>query len=412
MWKATCLAFDVSQFVYRSLDEEQTMASKRRRLSTESNEFMKNLQIHTIAGLLYPCMYVKRTEGGSDNYDIPMIVLESDKINYTPIERKHSCALCTIILSKDRIQLDKLRTMANGVDLHVFTGADPKAFDDVQGIYVHHVDRLKVQDKMVQLVDAATQLDSLRQFLEHVMQTSSAGNQFGLYDFIDTLKVVLLQIMLEMGYDYVAYQDFSKVLPVNEILLSPQFQELVDRFGIIYGAGYEPEVICFFVSKNAKDATKRTVEELLSIDNSSPLSWGVTGKKYTSRPIHMLRYRAIFGVRLIRTLFHIRDEANALNNAKFWFDTHMFLNMHTDASCSHMLVNSMEDIIFAMKVLSMRCIPSTGMLQSWLGPNNNKNARDMAHMYNYTHCVLMRQWFFWSNNLIPLHTKVYDLLSE
>jgi hypothetical protein len=25
MWKATCLAFDVSQFVYRSLDEEQTM---------------------------------------------------------------------------------------------------------------------------------------------------------------------------------------------------------------------------------------------------------------------------------------------------------------------------------------------------------------------------------------------------
>lgn len=358
-------------------------------------------------------MYVDRTEIGSDNYDIPMIDLESDNINYTPNEKKHSRALCTIILSKDRINFDKLKTMAEGVDLHVFTGTDPNAFDDVQGIYVHHVDRLKVKDKMVQLVNAetATQLNSLRQFLQHVMQTSQ-GNQFGLYDFIDTLKVVLLQIMLEMGYEYVAYQDFSKVTPVNNILLSPQIQKLVDRFGIIYGAGYDPEVICFFVSKNATDATKMTVEELLSIDNSSPLPWGITGKKTTSRPMHILRYRATLGVRLIRTLFHIRDEPNALNNAKFWFDTHMLLNMHTDASCSHMLVNSMEDIIFAMKVLSMRCIPLNWMLQSWHGPNNNQNARDMAHRYHYTHCVLMRQWFFWSNDLIPKHTKVYDLLSE
>ena len=397
--------------ILRNEDERPSKRHSSKRHSTESDEFMKKLQIHTVAGLIYPCMYIERTQGGSPNYDIPMIALEKDDAAYTAPKKKNSCALCTVILSKDRIDVDKLRTMAQNVDLHVFTGTDPNAFNDVQGIYVHHVDRLIVHDNMVQLLDAesATKFPSLRQFLESVMQTSSSkGNSFGLYDFIDTLKVVLLHIILEMRYDYVAYQDFSKVTPVNKYIVSSQIQKLVDRFGIIYGSGFDPEVISFFVCKNARDATKNTVKELLSMDSTSPIPWGTSGRRKTIRPMHILRFRAIIGVRLIRTLFHIGDVLNASNNVKFWFDTHMFLDMHTDTSCSQMLVNSMEDISFAMKVLSMRCIPNW-MLQSWKGPDD-KNAQDIAHMYNYTHCVLMRQWFFWSNNLIPLNTKVYDLI--
>lgn len=379
----------------------------------ERINIMKRLQIHTVAGLIYPCLYLKRTEGGSASYDIPMstIHLQKDNPQYTPPEKKHSCAICTIILTEDRIDVEKLRTMAENVDLHVFTGADPTAFKYVHGIHVHHVDRLKVYNDTVELVGAesATPSQTLKGFLNDVMHTKQ-GNNFGLYDFIDTLKVVLLHILLEKNYDYVAYQDFSKVESVNNILLSPDFQRLARRFGIIYGSGFEPEVIAFFVHKDARDATKSTVKEILSMSRSSPIPWFTSGTKTRSRPMHILRYKSILGVRTIRTLFHLRNEPNEPNLAKYWFDTHMFIDMHTNVSCSQMLVNSTEDISFAMKVLSMRCIPQW-MLQSWKGPANADDA-DMAHKYNYTHNVLMRQWFLWSNNFIPLGTKVYDLMSD
>ena len=71
------------------------------------------------------------------------------------------------------------------------------------------------------------------------------------------------------------------------------------------------------------------------------------------RPMHLLRFRSLIGVRLIRTLFHIQDEPNAAAHSKYWFDTHMNLDVHEATSCSQMLVNSKEDILFAMKVMSM-----------------------------------------------------------
>ena len=125
----------------------------------------------------------------------------------------------------------------------------------------------------VELVDdtpAAAQSPSLRQFLTEVMETPE-GNNMGLYDFIDTLKVVLLKIMLEMGYNYIAYQDFTKVTPVNQGLVSPQVKGLVKRFGILYGSGIDPEVTTLFVSQAALEATKLTVKELLSISKSSAI---------------------------------------------------------------------------------------------------------------------------------------------
>jgi hypothetical protein len=39
MWKATCLAFDVSQFVYRSLDEEQTMTEETKTMMEETQKW-------------------------------------------------------------------------------------------------------------------------------------------------------------------------------------------------------------------------------------------------------------------------------------------------------------------------------------------------------------------------------------
>ena len=123
--------------------------------------------------------------------------------------------------------------------------------------------------------------------------------------------------------------------------------------------------------------------------------------------MHILRYRALFGVRLIRTLFHIMDGKDASKISKVWFDTHMFLHMHKSPTCSVMLVNSREDIEFAMQVLSMRCLPNW-MLQMWNGPRND-DAKDMMHMYNYTHNVLLRQWYMWEKGFIHKGKKELDV---
>ena len=42
--------------------------------------------------------------------------------------------------------------------------------------------------------------------------------------------------------------------------------------------------------------------------------------------------------------------------AELWLRQHQFVQV--DSLCSQMLVNSMEDIKFAMKILSMRCLLS------------------------------------------------------
>ena len=393
------------------------------------------MQILTIAGLIYPCIDVKRAHTQQSNHSISMIELGDDVTDYTPPEKKNTCAVCTIILSKSIIDKNKLAIMAKGVDLHVFTAVDPYEFNGIDGIHVHHVNRLIVGDDIaVTLLNRrVTRTRNLHDFLKNVMQTSD-GNKFGLYDFIDTLKVVMLYVMLEKGYEYVAYQDFVKMYAVNDYILSSQVQNLVTRFGIIYGSGIDPEVTHMFVSKDAKDAAKRTVHELLSIDASSSIAWQNAGVRTSTRPMHILRYRAVTGIRLIRTLFHIRDTLDNTNRAaKFWFDTHFSLRyIQEHESCSQMLVNPMDDIVFAIQVLSMQCIPNWKQ-QRWSNTSSGDDfirsvdsisqgtmghvlsytsSMDMERNYNYTHNVLLRQWFLWSNNLIPQGSKVYDVASS
>lgn len=363
---------------------------------------LSNLQVHTIAGLIYPCIYTTRTAGGSPSYDQPMIHLKEENSQYVMPVKKKPCGVCTIILSADRMDVKKIKSMSEEVDLHIFTGVDPRDFPNIEGVHhVTHVNQLNMKD----LVDAGGD-ESLKDYLKRAMTTDDGNSNLGLYDFIDTLKVVLLHFMLKLKYDFVAYQDFSKVEPVNKIITCQKVQRLVNHFGILYGAGFEPEVNVFLVSHHAKEATKKTVEQILSLEGSLP--WSTTGRLTKSRPMHILRYRSAIGVRLIRTLFHLRN-SEEVNNPKSWFDMHMYLPLQKPL-CSKMLVNSMQDIVFAMKVLSMRCIASW-MLPHWKGAKTN-DAADMQHMYNYTHNVLMRQWFFWSHEVFTQDMKVYDLLDQ
>ena len=272
-------------------------------------------------------------------------------------------------------------------------------------------------------------------FLISVTTEDGVGSNLGLYDFIDTLKIVLLNVMLQKGYEYVAYQDFSKVNAVNSTILSPYFQTLLSRFGMIFSAGFFPEVSVLFVAKGAKDATEATVKAILNIEKNAPVPWSSTGTEVMHRKMHLLRYRSIYGMRAVRTLFHIGDCASA----ELWLRQHQFVQV--DSLCSQMLVNSMEDIKFAMKILSMRCLLSW-QLDWWKPPvfpkymlDHKKTAEgqsvyavvralqpgnlgthedqvETTHIRNYTHNTLLRQWFFWKEGLLPEGTKLYDLAEE
>ena len=101
------------------------------------DSMITNMQIQTIAGLIYPCIYFKRKFGGQEIYNDPMTPFEKDDPTYTPPLKEHECGLCTIILSRYRIEVDKLATMAKDVDLHVFTGSRSKFLQRYRGEFMY-----------------------------------------------------------------------------------------------------------------------------------------------------------------------------------------------------------------------------------------------------------------------------------
>ena len=90
--------------------------------------------------------------------------------------------------------------MAEGVDLHVFTDINPTEEHWPDGVFVHHVERLVMKDGNVELLDQfnTDARKTLQSFLSDIMTTEDGDNtNLGLYDFIDTLKIVLLNVMLQ-----------------------------------------------------------------------------------------------------------------------------------------------------------------------------------------------------------------------
>jgi len=378
------------------------------------------IQIHMNFGLIYPCINFKYLASSSQHrtYKEPMVFFNSDgPVQETQKVATKSIALCTIILSEQTFDVDKIKELNKNVDLHVFTGISPDKFDEFDNIYVHHVNRVKfVKDKIILEDNVSDSKNSFQEYLAQVTQ----GNA-GLYDFIDCLKVIILKLILDKGYEYVGYQDFIKLQPMNNTILSTSFQKLIRHFGIIYGAGFLPEINCLFVHKNTHLAVTKTLELLLKVntveDDSGSVDYYVQHPfepKDVTPTIGVFRQRFIVGMRLIRILFHIgtcEDDC-----AKNWL-TQLFNSQMHLPSCATTLINSKEDILFAVKSLSQRCIDgwqreSMHSIQID-GVGNGKVQRgasdkvETALRYNYIHNALMRQWFLWENASLPLDTKVY-----
>ena len=394
---------------WKTLDPENAHRSRTKSLENPFDNYSveSNIQIHVILGLIHACIYMHRPGSAVpyDAFNMPSLGPDSDSVRIHP--KKHDTALCTLILTKDRINEKKIREMAaDAVDLHIFTGC-PDEIDKItrefDHVNVHHINRLKIakvdSDYLtIELND--TRSDDTNTLLFFLQSVTS---RVGLYDVIDSLKLAILKTILEQNYSYVVYQDFAKIACVNPIITKDIVRSYMDRFGIVQSAGFDPEIYLMCVSRKARAATADALKELLRTVALLPTS---------------VRTRANFSFRLIRTLFHINGESPSDHALlRKWFSKLHHVEMN-EPHCSEVCVNSMEDIIFAIKKISHGCViepfklrGKNFMLRNILrdprGLENGSNTLETMLRDYSVHSTLMQQSFLLSHNVIPRGTKVY-----
>jgi hypothetical protein len=361
-------------------------------------------------GLIFPCVYlfresVKGEEPPETRYTyssttIPQILWNHESAKRLPT-KMNDIAVCVILLTTesrgDTKITDLLKT--EELDVHVFTAEPEKMIELLQvdgrenpRLFVHSVHQVKVKHEGNGLtVVLETSGDMVNSLFTNMLTKLDGKDDVSLYSYINVLKLCMLHILLGMEYEFVGYQDIGKFKSMGQFIINEKVKNLVRHFGIVAGAGFDPEVTLMILHKSARDAMQRTLFHLLNFKHTTSESY---------------RFASVKALALVRILWHM--ESMPLESSKEWY--HEVVEGKRKKTCTRQFVNNQDDITFAMMVLSLRCNPK--WMLNELYHDFESNAFHIIALYSYVHQVLLRQLHLWNVGILKTGDKIFRVTDD
>ena len=378
--------------------------------SSEIDDISHRLQIHVSMGLIFPCVYLFRESvKGEKSPDIryayshttiPQIGFNQKSAKLLPT-KVNDIAVCVILLTTISHGVTKITELlkTEKLDVHVFTAEPKEMIQSLQvdggenhRLFVHSVHQVKVKhegDDLTVVLETSGNLEN--SLFINMLKTLNEKDDVSLYGYINVLKLCMLHILLGMEYEFVGYQDIGKFKSMGQFIINEKVKNLVRHFGIVAGAGFDPEVTLMILHESARYAMQRTLFHLLNFEHTTSESY---------------RFASVKALALVRILWHMKSMP--LESSKEWYDE--VVEGERKKTCTRQFVNNQDDITFAMMVLSLRCNPK--WMLNELDHDFESNAFDIIALYSYVHQVLLRQLHLWNVGILEPGDKIFRVTDD